>query len=104
MVHDYNFSIWEVEAGGPEVKGHPWLHRLAWRYMRTCLKQTANKQETSHSWAEGIGEGRIFEYLVPSMNGTLCLIPFKIKTVVRIKVYKVSSQHCKTLINVSHSY
>ena len=26
VVHTCNSNTWEVEAGGSEVQGHPWLH------------------------------------------------------------------------------
>lgn len=44
-VHTCNLSYQEVEAGGPEVQGHPWPHsefEISWGYTKLCLK---NKEE-----------------------------------------------------------
>lgn len=42
MVLAYHLSIWEVEAGESEVKGHPQLHmesEASWGHIRACLKK-----------------------------------------------------------------
>lgn len=43
LVHICNQNTWEVEAGGSEVQGHPWLHsefEASLGYVRLCFKQT----------------------------------------------------------------
>lgn len=42
LMHDYNHSIEEREAGGPGVQGHPQLHSkfdVSLEFKKSCLKK-----------------------------------------------------------------
>lgn len=44
----YNPSVLEMEAGRPEIQGHPWLpseFEMSLKYLRPCCKKSRNKWE-----------------------------------------------------------
>lgn len=61
-VHTCNLSYPEVEAGGPEVQGHPWPHsefEIGWGYTKLCLK---NKEEKKKRTLKMKGTRGVLDY------------------------------------------